>query len=61
MGAAYVSLSKLPTRSFVVLGPPSAIRAELSGSDKVVADAPADHRMRISQILTILTDSLGLI
>ena len=29
MGAAYVSLSdKLPARSFVVLGPPSAMRAE---------------------------------
>ena len=54
MGAAYVSLGdRLPARSFVVLGPPSAMRAELSGLDQAVADAPADEE------LTILTDSLS--
>ena len=53
MGAAYVSLGdRLPARSFVVLGPPSAMRAELSALDQAVADAPADED------LTILTDSL---
>ena len=54
MGAAYVSLSdKLPARSFVVLGPPSAMLAELSALDQVVTDAPADEE------LTVLTDSLS--
>ena len=44
MGAAYVSLEdRLPARSFVVLGPPSAMRAELSALDQAVADAPADE------------------
>ena len=53
MGGAYVSLdNKLPTRSFVVLGPPSSMRAELSPMDEAVADAPGD------QDLTLLTDSL---
>ena len=52
--AAYVSLSdKLPASSFVVLGPPSAMRAELSALDQVVADALADEE------LTVLTDSLS--
>ena len=54
MGAAYVSLSdKLPARSFVVLGPPSAMRAELSALDQVVSDAPAHDE------LTVLTDNLS--
>ena len=53
MGAVYVSLGdRLPARSFVVLGPPSAMRAELSALDQAVADAPADED------LTVLTDSL---
>ena len=44
MGAAYVSLDdRLPARSFVVLGPPSTMRAELSALDQAVADAPADE------------------
>ena len=35
MGAAYVSLGdRLPARSFVVLGPPSTMRAELSALDQ---------------------------
>ena len=47
LGAAYMSLSnKLPARSFVVLGPPSAMRAELSALDQVVADAPLDEELR---------------
>ena len=55
MGCAYVSLddSAMPLRAFVVFGPPSAMRAELSGLDQAVADAPLD------QDLTILTDSLA--
>ena len=55
MGCAYVSLDDnvMPPRAFVVLGPPSAMRAELSGLDQAVADAPLD------QDLTILTDSLA--
>ena len=54
MGAAYVSLdNRLPTRSFVVLGPHASIRAELSAMDEVVTDAPGDED------LTILTDSLS--
>jgi len=55
MGAAYVSLDAcaMPPRSFVVLGPPSAMRAELSGIDQAVTDAPLD------QDVTILTDSLS--
>ena len=53
MGAAYVSLGgRLPARSFVVLGPPSAIQVELSTLDQAVADAPADED------LTVLADSL---
>ena len=38
------------TRSFVVLGPPSAMRAELGGLDRVVADAETLRQimMRIS-------------
>ena len=54
MGAAYVSLdNRLPTRSFVVLGPPASLRAELSAIDEVVTDAPGDED------LTVLTDSLS--
>ena len=55
MGCAYVSLDDnvMPPRAFVVFGPPSAMRAELSGLDEAVADAPLD------QDLTILTDSLA--
>ena len=53
MGAAYVALdNRLPPRSFVVLGPPSSMRGELSGIDAAVADAPGEED------LTILTDSL---
>ena len=53
MGAAYVALDdRLPPRSFVVLGPPSSMRGELSGIAAAVADAPGDEE------LTILTDSL---
>ena len=53
MGAAFVALdNRLPPRSFVVLGPPSSLRGELSGIDAAVADAPGDEE------LTILTDSL---
>ena len=49
-----MSLSyNLPARSFVVLGQPSAIRAELSALDQVMADAPADEN------LIVLTDSLS--
>jgi len=52
MGAAYVALGdRIPPRSFVVLGPPSVMRAELSGLDQAVADAP------IEEDLTLLTDS----
>ena len=52
MGAAYVALSnRIPARSFVVLGPPSVMRAELSGLDQAIADAPAQED------LTLLTDS----
>lgn len=54
MGAAYVALdNKLPPRSFVVLGPPSSMRGELTGMDAAVADTPVDTD------LTILTDSLA--
>ena len=54
MGAAYVALDgRIPARSFVVLGPPSSMRAELSGMDEVATDAPMDED------LTILTDSLS--
>ena len=54
MGAAYVSLGdRLPARSFVVFSPPSAMLAELSALDQVVADAPADEDLTI-----LLTDSL---
>jgi hypothetical protein len=43
MGAAYVALdNRLPPRSFVVLGPPSSMRGELSGIDAAVADAPGE-------------------
>ena len=53
MGAAYVCLdNQLPSRSFVVLGPPSSLRGELSAIDEVVADAPLDKD------LSVLTDSL---
>ena len=34
-------------RSFVVLGPPSAMLAELSALDQVVADAPADEERTV--------------
>jgi len=54
MGAAYVALgNRIPPRSFVVLGPPSAMRSELSGLDQALADAPAETD------LTLLTDSLS--
>ena len=54
MGAAYVALDgRIPARSFVVLGPPSSMRAELSGMDEVATDAPIDED------LTVLTDSLS--
>ena len=54
MGAAYVALgSRIPPRSFVVLGPPSSMRAELSAIDQAVADAPEQEE------LNILTDSLS--
>jgi ribonuclease HI len=54
MGAAYVALDgRITARSFVVLGPPSSMRAELSGMDEVATDAPMDED------LTILTDSLS--
>ena len=43
----------MPPRSFEVFGPPSAMRAELSGLDQAIADAPFDKD------LTILTDSLA--
>ena len=41
MGCAYVSLddNAMPPRAFVVFGPPSAMREELSGLDQAVADA----------------------
>jgi len=43
MGAAYVALGdSIPPRSFVVLGPPSAMRAELSGLDQALADVAAE-------------------
>ena len=41
---------RLPACSFVVLGPPSAMRAELSALDQVVADASDED-------LTVLTDN----
>ena len=55
MGCAYVPLddNAMPPRAFVLFCPPSAMRAELSGVDQAVADAPLD------QDLTILTDSLA--
>ena len=54
MGAAYVALgNSIPARSFVVLGPPSAMRAELSGLDQAIVDAP------LEEDLTLLTDSLS--
>ena len=44
MGAAYVTLSnKLPARSFVLPGPPSAMLTERSALDQVVTNAPADE------------------
>ena len=54
MGCAYVSLdhNTMPQRAFVVFGPPSAMRTELSGLDQAVATTP------LYQDLTILTDSL---
>ena len=43
---AYISLSvRIRANSFVVLGPPSAIRAELSWLNKAVADALADEEV----------------
>ena len=54
MGAAYVALgNRIPSRSFVVLGPPSAMRSELSGLDQALADTLAEND------LTLLTDSLS--
>jgi len=53
MGAAYVALgNKIPPRAFIVLGPPSSMRAELSGLDQALADGPNEE-------LTLLTDSLS--
>lgn len=52
MGAAYVSLDdRMPAHTFVVLGPSSSMRAELSAI--AVEDAP------VVEDLTILTDSLS--
>ena len=55
-GDAFVTLSdQLPARSFVGLGPPSAMQAELSALDQVVrthSHTPADEE------LTVPTDSL---
>lgn len=54
MGCSVVWLGNaMPPRSFIVFGPPSAMRAELSGMDQAIADAPIDKD------LTILTDSLA--
>ena len=55
MGAAYVPLDPtiMRPRSFVVLGHPSTMRAELSALDAVVADAPLQTEV------TMLTDSLA--
>ena len=54
MGAAFVALdNRLPPRSFVVLGPPSSKRGEISGIEAAVDDAPGDEE------LTILTDNLS--
>jgi hypothetical protein len=54
MGAAYVALDdRIPARAFVVQGPPSSMRSELSAMDGLVADTPSHMD------LTILTDSLA--
>jgi hypothetical protein len=54
MGAAYVALDdRIPARAFVVQGPPSSMRSELSAMDELVADSPGHMD------LTILTDSLA--